>query len=195
MPPIRPHPHPRLDPYPSPPHTRPLLPAAAGHQRKLRVAANPNITLTKAHVPKWCWKARTVLLGPLTLHDIDAGSFLHRTGELLPWLRVLPALRGGAAAPPPCTPSQQRGRPGAAPDACSCRAGALLHVAKQSSPAKGLCNEASTAGVPMRPRAAPRPSAPAQPPNGCCAWDFPPCPATPEGPPAPCPPQSCGTGW
>jgi hypothetical protein len=51
-----------------------------GHQRKLRVTANPNITVAKEHVPKWCWKARTVLLGPLTLHDLDAGSFLQQTG-------------------------------------------------------------------------------------------------------------------
>lgn len=73
---------------PSPPH-RPC--ACAGHARKLRVTANPNITLTRAHVPPWCRNARVVLLGPLTLHDLDAASFLTRSGApaLLPGAQLL----------------------------------------------------------------------------------------------------------
>jgi len=57
-----------------------------GHSRKLRVTANPNITITRDHVPKWCQAARVVLLGPLTLHDLDAGSFLRRRGAWDTWL-------------------------------------------------------------------------------------------------------------
>jgi hypothetical protein len=52
-----------------------------GHARKLRVTANPNITVTKAHVSPWCRRARVVLLGPLTLHDLDAASFAKRGGS------------------------------------------------------------------------------------------------------------------
>lgn len=55
---------------------------AAGYQRHLRVTANPNITLSRAHVPKHCQRARVVILGPLTLHDVDAASFLTFDGEL-----------------------------------------------------------------------------------------------------------------
>ncbi|KAG2427032.1 hypothetical protein HYH02_014678 [Chlamydomonas schloesseri] len=47
-----------------------------GHQRKLRVTANPNVTLSRAHVPRHCQRARTVILGPLTQHELDAASFL-----------------------------------------------------------------------------------------------------------------------
>ena len=70
----------------------------AGHSRKLRVTANPNITITRDHVPKWCQAARVVLLGPLTLHDLDAGSFLKRRGEAmhascLAFLKVAPVFR------------------------------------------------------------------------------------------------------
>lgn len=54
---------------------------AAGHSRRLRVTANPNITVSRAHVPWRCRWARVVLLGPLTLHDVDAASFAHHTGE------------------------------------------------------------------------------------------------------------------
>ena len=57
----------------------------AGHQRKLRVTANPNVTLSRAHVPRHCQRARTVLLGPLTQHELDAGSFLEFDG-LWDWL-------------------------------------------------------------------------------------------------------------
>lgn len=64
--------------------TLPLLSVClppAGHSRRLRVTANPNITLSRAHVPWRCRWARVVLLGPLTLHDVDAASFAHNTGE------------------------------------------------------------------------------------------------------------------
>ena len=53
----------------------------AGNKRKLRVTATPNVTLTLAHVPLHCRRARTVLLGPLTPDDVDAASFIrHRQG-------------------------------------------------------------------------------------------------------------------
>jgi hypothetical protein len=45
------------------------------------VTANPNITISRAHVPWRCRWARVVLLGPLTLHDVDAGSFARHEGE------------------------------------------------------------------------------------------------------------------
>lgn len=57
-----------------------------GHSRRLRVTANPNITVSRAHVPWRCRMARVVLLGPLTLHDVDAASFAHHTGF---WDRLL----------------------------------------------------------------------------------------------------------
>ncbi|KAF6255699.1 hypothetical protein COO60DRAFT_1285696 [Scenedesmus sp. NREL 46B-D3] len=57
-----------------------------GHSRKLRVTANPNITISRAHVPLKCQLARVVLLGPLTLHDVDAGSFVRQPGF---WDRLL----------------------------------------------------------------------------------------------------------
>lgn len=53
---------------------------ASGHSRKLRVTANPNVTLSRAHVPRHCQRARTVILGPLTQHELDAGSFLEYDG-------------------------------------------------------------------------------------------------------------------
>jgi hypothetical protein len=56
----------------------------AGSHRKLRVTANPNITLARSHVPMWCRRARAVLLGPLTLHDVDAASFIAADGGLHP---------------------------------------------------------------------------------------------------------------
>jgi hypothetical protein len=59
-----------------------LLLLLSGHSRKLRVTANPNITISRAHVPWRCRWARVVLLGPLTLHDVDAGSFARHEGEL-----------------------------------------------------------------------------------------------------------------
>ena len=56
----------------------------------LRVTANPNITISRAHVPLKCQLARVVLLGPLTLHDVDAASFMRYAGGQ-------PALLAGAA--------------------------------------------------------------------------------------------------
>lgn len=47
-----------------------------GNHRRLRVTANPSITLTRDHIPLRCRMARTVLLGPLTMYDVDAASFL-----------------------------------------------------------------------------------------------------------------------
>lgn len=58
-----------------------MLLLLSGHSRKLRVTANPNITLSRAHVPWRCRWASVVLLGPLTLHDVDAGSFARHEGE------------------------------------------------------------------------------------------------------------------
>ncbi len=49
---------------------------AAGNKRKLRVAAQPNVTMAAAHVPPHCRRARTVLLGPLVPGDVDAASFV-----------------------------------------------------------------------------------------------------------------------
>ena len=49
----------------------------AGNQRRLRVTAQPNVTLTLADVPPRCRRARTVLLGPLTPTDLDAASFIN----------------------------------------------------------------------------------------------------------------------
>ena len=58
--------------------TLPLRPSlhSPGHTRRLRVAAAPDITLTREHVPKHCQNARVVVLGPLTLADVDAASFV-----------------------------------------------------------------------------------------------------------------------
>lgn len=50
--------------------------AAAGNKRKLRVTATPNVTLSAAHVPPHCRRARTVLLGPLAPADLDPASFV-----------------------------------------------------------------------------------------------------------------------
>ena len=51
-----------------------------GNRRKLRVAAQPNVTLSAAHVPARCRRARTVLLGPLTPADVDCLSFIQQPG-------------------------------------------------------------------------------------------------------------------
>ena len=51
-----------------------------GNRRKLRVAAQPNVTLSAAHVPARCRRARTVLLGPLTPADVDCLSFIRQPG-------------------------------------------------------------------------------------------------------------------
>ncbi len=52
-----------------------------GHQRRLRVAANPNVTLSRSHIPWHCQRARIVILGPLTQYELDAASFLEYDGE------------------------------------------------------------------------------------------------------------------
>jgi hypothetical protein len=48
--------------------------------RRLKVTADPGVTLTADHVPAACLRARIILLGPLTLHDVDAASFLSYRG-------------------------------------------------------------------------------------------------------------------
>ena len=54
----------------------------AGNKRKLRVSAQPNVTLTMDHVPRHCRRARVSLLGPLTQTDLDATSFVdYRQGR------------------------------------------------------------------------------------------------------------------
>ena len=50
----------------------------AGNHRKLRVTAQPNLTLTLEHVPQHCRRAKTLLLGPLTPSDLDAAAFVHQ---------------------------------------------------------------------------------------------------------------------
>ena len=52
-----------------------------GNLRKLKVTAQPNVTLTASHVPRRCRGARTVLLGPLTPRDMDAASFVMQPGK------------------------------------------------------------------------------------------------------------------
>eukprot|EP01025_Chloroclados_australasicus_P027489 TRINITY_DN2725_c2_g2_i1.p1 TRINITY_DN2725_c2_g2~~TRINITY_DN2725_c2_g2_i1.p1 ORF type:complete len:359 (+),score=29.06 TRINITY_DN2725_c2_g2_i1:120-1196(+) len=55
-----------------------------GQHRKLRVTAQPNVTLSKSDVP-WNWRcARTILLGPLIPNDVDASSFTQQN-----WLEKL----------------------------------------------------------------------------------------------------------
>ncbi|DBA82503.1 TPA: hypothetical protein ACH3X2_000731 [Trebouxia sp. C0005] len=49
-----------------------------GNHRKLRVTAQPNVTLTLEHVPNHCRRAKTILLGPLTPTDLDAAAFVHQ---------------------------------------------------------------------------------------------------------------------
>lgn len=50
----------------------------AGNHRKLRVTAQPNVSLTLEHVPRHCRRAKTILLGPLTPTDLDAAAFVHQ---------------------------------------------------------------------------------------------------------------------
>ena len=50
----------------------------AGNHRKLRVTAQPNVSLTLEHVPQHCRRAKTILLGPLTPTDLDAAAFVHQ---------------------------------------------------------------------------------------------------------------------
>jgi hypothetical protein len=59
-----------------------------GNHRKLRVTAQPNVTLTAAHLPARCRAARTLLLGPLMPADLQPDSFL----AAAPWWRRLPGL-------------------------------------------------------------------------------------------------------
>ena len=58
-----------------------------GNKRKLRVTAQPNVTLTLAHVPWRCRLAKVVLLGPLMPEDLDPAAFTHHNLPL--WLRML----------------------------------------------------------------------------------------------------------
>lgn len=44
------------------------------------MTANPNVTLRRSDVPRHCQRARTVILGPLTQHELDAGSFAQHDG-------------------------------------------------------------------------------------------------------------------
>lgn len=59
-----------------------------GNRRKLRVTAQPNVTLSMAHVPWHCRRARVIVLGPLTADDVDVLSFVNATPEpgLHTWL-------------------------------------------------------------------------------------------------------------
>lgn len=50
--------------------------AGAGNKRKLRVTAQPNVTMTPQHVPWHCRRARTLLLGPLTPQDLHSAAFV-----------------------------------------------------------------------------------------------------------------------
>jgi hypothetical protein len=50
-----------------------------GNKRKLRVLAQPNVTLSWSDVPLHCRRARTILLGPLMPQDIDCKSFVHKS--------------------------------------------------------------------------------------------------------------------
>lgn len=63
--------------FPSPiPPPPPILSLTPGNARRLRVTAQPNVTLTMAHVPPRCRRARVMLLGPLMPADMDPASFL-----------------------------------------------------------------------------------------------------------------------
>lgn len=58
-----------------------------GHSRRLRVTAQPSVTLRPHHVPHRCARARLLLLGPLVSGDVDAASFLRRASS--PWSLLL----------------------------------------------------------------------------------------------------------
>ena len=47
-----------------------------GNHRRLRVAAQPDVTLTWDHVPARCRRARVLLLGPLMPEDMHPASFV-----------------------------------------------------------------------------------------------------------------------
>lgn len=54
-----------------------------GNHRKLRVTAQPNVTLAWEHLPARCRRARTLLLGPLMPEDLDPVSFVRHAAR--PW--------------------------------------------------------------------------------------------------------------
>ncbi|KAL4452411.1 hypothetical protein ABPG75_008073 [Micractinium tetrahymenae] len=60
-----------------------------GNHRKLRVPAQPNVTLGWQHVPARCHRARTLLLGPLMPEDLDPASFLPGAHPRPWWERAL----------------------------------------------------------------------------------------------------------
>jgi hypothetical protein len=65
----------------------------AGNKRKLRVTAQPNVTLTTEHVPCHCMRARTLLLGPLTPEDLDSPALTNMPqGESSMSLSLFPPL-------------------------------------------------------------------------------------------------------
>lgn len=68
-----------------------------GNKRKLRVLAEPNVTLSWKHVPPHCRRARTVLLGPLMPQDIDCQSFVHKSRGTLSGTAEAAALIDGYA--------------------------------------------------------------------------------------------------
>ena len=59
------------------------LDRCTGNHRKLRVTAQPNVSLTLEHVPHHCRRAKTILLGPLTPTDLDAAAFVHQERGML----------------------------------------------------------------------------------------------------------------
>ncbi|KAI3438251.1 hypothetical protein D9Q98_000687 [Chlorella vulgaris] len=59
-----------------------------GNHRKLRVPAQPNVTLSMRHLPARCRRARTLLLGPLMPADLDPASFV----VAQPWWHALVGL-------------------------------------------------------------------------------------------------------
>lgn len=67
---------------------RPWLIALQGNHRKLRVPAQPNVTLSMRHLPARCRRARTLLLGPLMPADLDPASFV----VAQPWWHALVGL-------------------------------------------------------------------------------------------------------
>ncbi|KAL4450095.1 hypothetical protein ABPG77_010764 [Micractinium sp. CCAP 211/92] len=64
-------------------------PRPQGNHRKLRVPAQPNVTLGWQHVPLRCRRARTLLLGPLMPEDLDPASFLPGAHPRPWWERAL----------------------------------------------------------------------------------------------------------
>jgi hypothetical protein len=61
------------------------------------VTAQPNVTLTAAHVPAHCGRARTLLLGPLTPADLDAASFINAPQGVATAAKFGPLERLGAS--------------------------------------------------------------------------------------------------